>query len=86
MKKSWLFVLHSSSNNYKQVNYHNIAFITVIARYKNWAIEFAIFLVRELIPKFNYLRFEFLMKVIVAQRSGQVRVFNVHIQTQSKLL
>ena len=33
---------------------------------KNLAIEFAMFLLRELIPKYKYVCFEFLMKVIVA--------------------
>ena len=40
--------------------------ITVIARVKNRAIGFAMFLLRELIPKYKYVRFEYFMKVIVA--------------------
>ena len=34
-----------------------------------WAIGFAMFLLRELIPKNKYVRFEFLMKVVVVNVS-----------------
>ena len=41
--------------------------ITVIARLNIFrATGFAMFLLRELIPKYKYVSFEFLMKVIVA--------------------
>ena len=50
--------------------------ITVIARVKNWAIGFEMFLLRELVPKYKYVCFEFLKVIVALILNGYFRNIN----------
>ena len=67
-QKSWVWVGGRIGHLVKTFALKDIPpSITVIARVKkNGAIGFAMFLLRELIRKYKHMRFEFLIKVIVA--------------------